>query len=335
MSLRLIREAQAKSTLSADEYRLLNVVKDALGKDSITSVMESYMPTPEDYATWLDVIQGYARDAGISLNKKSAFLDIAGAVLENDPNEPPYSMQQAIMNKLWLDQQAARHTKKIAQVAQAAEDEERVAQAARTFVGDDEPVDDVGANDLGDVGADQPADFGADSTVDYEDPRDAPASDQEGSGEKAWWHDDEDDTDMAAFPKFAARKYGDNPNELNGVPADDTFEPAPEDEAAFAADDDTDPRAAFENEEKSVTPKKMTVLQQMLTLPKTSISALVKDVEQEGAAAWKQHSLPANPHPKGSMAHKAWERGMFGAIKDHVGIGKDTNKVTKPAKRRK
>jgi hypothetical protein len=333
MSLRLIREAQAKSTLTADEYRLLNVVKDALGKDSITSVMESYMPTPEDYATWLDVIQGYARDAGISLNKKSAFLDIAGAVLENDPNEPPYSMQQAIMNKLWLDQQAARHTKKIAQVAQAAEDEERVAQAARTFVGDDEPVDEFsGDQPMDDLGAD---DFGDGAEMDYEDPRDAPASDQEGTGEKAWWHDDEDDTDAAAFPKFAERKYGNPADELNGVPDDDTFDAAPEDDAAFASNDDTDPRAAFENEENSVTPKKMSVLQQMLTLPKTSISKLVKDVESEGAAAWKQHSLPANPHPKGSMAHKAWERGMFGAIKDHIGVNKEPAKAAKPTKKRK
>jgi hypothetical protein len=154
-----------------------------------------------------------------------------------------------------------------------------------------------------------------------------PSSDT--SSEQAWWHDDEDDTDEAAFPKFAAGN-GDRPNDLAGTPEEDDFDPAAEDyNSAFG----TRPPPAFENEEKTSTaPKKMSVLQQMLTLPKNSINSLVKDVESEGAAAWSQHVLPQNPHPKGSMAHKAWERGMTKAMKDHVGGGKET---TKPAAKKK
>lgn len=332
MTFRLIKEAQIKSTLSADDIRMLEVVKSALGKDSIAAVVESYVPSPVDYSKWLDVIQGYARDSGIKLRKKDDFFDIAGAVLENDPKQPPYSMQDAILEKLWLDFKSQRHMKKIADVAQAAEDEERVASAARTMV---DPISDEFGDDLGDdLGDDMTADGSMnfddqlDGTTDDEAFRDSAERDMEpasdlADGEEAWWHDDEDDSDPVAFPKFASRNQEDRPNDLAGVPEEDNFDPkADEYNDAFG----TRPPPSFENEEKTVAPKKMSVLQQMLTLPKTSINSLVKDVESEGAAAWRQHSLPQNPHPKGSMAYKAWERGMTRAMRDQVGGGRESPK---------
>lgn len=315
MTLRLIREAQVKSNLSSEKLRMLEVVKSALGKDSIVAVMENaYVPTPEEYAQWLDVIQGYATDSGVSLRRKNDFFDVAGAVLDN-VDELPHSMHYDVMKKLWLDYQGQKHLKKIAGVAQAAEEEERVAKAARTMAGcEDEEFEDQ-----------------LDGTTDDEAFQDSVERDTlpnaDSTEEQAWWHDDEDDTDENAFPQFAERKYGDRPNELAGTPEDDQYTPDADDEDAFNANDDTDHRAAFENEEKTNKPRKqMSVLQQMLTLPKNSINSLVKDVESEGAAAWNQHVLPQNPHPKGSMAHKAWERGMTKAMKDHVGGGKEPTK---------
>lgn len=340
MTFRLIKEAQLKSTLSSDDIRMLEVVKTALGKDSISAVVENaYMPTPEEYANWLEVIRGYAQDTGKNINKKGEFFDIAGAVLDN-VDEMPHSMQYPVMKKLWLDFQAQKHIKKIAGVAQAAEDEERVAQAARTMVDPgadefgDEPVDDLGGEDGADMVADGEVGFDdqLDGTTDEEAFQDSAERDMmsdadSADGEEAWWHDDEDDSDPAAFPKFAARNREDRPNDLATMPEDDTFDP--EDELAGDEEFGDDPRAAFENEEKTAAPKKMSVLQQMLTLPKTSINTLVKDVESEGAHAWKQHMLPQNPHPKGSMAFKAWERGMTKAMKDHLGVNKEPAKPVK------
>jgi hypothetical protein len=123
-------------------------------------------------------------------------------------DEMPYSMKDPVANKLWLDAQAQKHLKKVAGVAQAAEDEERVAQAARTMVGDDLPGEEM------DASLDDNFDDQLDGTTDDESFEDSfdrdtqPSSDT--SSEQAWWHDDEDDTDEAAFPKFAAGN-GDRP----------------------------------------------------------------------------------------------------------------------------
>jgi hypothetical protein len=325
---------------------MLEVVKSALGKDSIAAVMENaYTPSPEEYTQWLDVIQGYARDTGRNINKKGDFFDVAGAVLDN-VDEMPHSMQYPVMKKLWLNSQAQKHDKKIAGIAQAAEEEERVACAARTMVGmEDEEFGDEGLGAGDDLGVDEEdpeADMVADGSVDFDDQLDGNTDDEafadsaardsmsadDGDGDVPWW-DAEDDTDEAAFPKHAARNAEDRPDDLAGMPEDDTFDPAARD---YNDSFSTRPPPSFENEEKTAPKKQMSVLQQMLTLPKNSINTLVRDVESEGAAAWKQHAKPQNPHPTGSMAFKAWERGMTKAMKEQLGLNKEP---TKPAPKKK
>lgn len=66
---------------------------------------------------------------------------------------------------------------------------------------------------------------------------------------------------------------------------------------------------------------------------------LQKKVEDEGANAWTRHhaKMPKNPHPTGSIAYKAWQRGMEKAAKD-VWAPKpvlDPNKVKQKIKQRK
>ncbi len=48
------------------------------------------------------------------------------------------------------------------------------------------------------------------------------------------------------------------------------------------------------------------------------LTALQKKVETEAANAWTAHhaKMPRNPHPKGSFAHKAWEKGVASAAKE-------------------
>lgn len=348
MTLRLIREAHIKASLTGEERQLMETVKAVLGKDSLASLMENkYVPSADDFAAWLDVIVGFAKDNNMPLNREN-FEEIAGQVLENDgasqddqgrPRPPlPFSMHEAAIDQLWLNYKSRRPAAKLAQLSQAAEDEERVSQAARTMVGystEDEEFEDQ-----------------LDGTTPEESMDDAeirdnrPSSEGEGGGEDEipWW-DAEDDTDQAAFPKFAEREYGGSDEPLDTTPEEDTFDPGaegddfPEDDMGDDEPFETEPRLrgrredpTFENEEVAPPPKKMSVLQHMLTLPKGAVNTLVKDIESEGGAAWKQHQLPQNPHPKDSMAFKAWERGMHKAMKEQLGLNKEP--VTKPAKKK-
>ena len=48
------------------------------------------------------------------------------------------------------------------------------------------------------------------------------------------------------------------------------------------------------------------------------MKALSSKIENDGANAWTAHhaKLPKNPHPKGSIAFKAWEKGVASAAKE-------------------
>lgn len=48
------------------------------------------------------------------------------------------------------------------------------------------------------------------------------------------------------------------------------------------------------------------------------MNALQKKIEIEAANAWTRHhaKMPKNPHPKGSIAYKAWEKGIASAAKE-------------------
>ncbi len=71
------------------------------------------------------------------------------------------------------------------------------------------------------------------------------------------------------------------------------------------------------HEEEESTDKntgKLSFLHDILTGEKTQehLKQLQQKIENDGANAWTTHhaKLPKNPHPKGSVAYKAWERGV-------------------------
>jgi len=72
-----------------------------------------------------------------------------------------------------------------------------------------------------------------------------------------------------------------------------------------------------------------------LTSPKEMMSQAIKDIEAEGAEAWKKLQFPKNPHPKKSQAFRAWEKGMKNAAKDHLGFKDKPVQITsKPARKK-
>lgn len=136
MSLKLIREAQLRMTLSEAEIKALSVIKDAVGATSIVDVVkESFTPSADDYDAWMRVVVGEAQDRGINLNKRSEFMQLVMDILENDPAMPPLEMQEAIAQKLWQDYKAAKDEVRINKIAQAKEEEEKV-EAARKQIAD-------------------------------------------------------------------------------------------------------------------------------------------------------------------------------------------------------
>jgi hypothetical protein len=65
-----------------------------------------------------------------------------------------------------------------------------------------------------------------------------------------------------------------------------------------------------------------------ITSPKEHMSAALKAVEDEGAAAWSAMSVPGNPHPKKTPAHAAWMKGFKNNAKNHLGIVDKPREVT-------
>lgn len=323
---RLLKEAQIVSKLNQSELKVLETARVALGKASIADLVESFNPSNEDYVEWLRVIaeEGAARD--VALTRKGDFMDLAFEVLENDPKAPPYEMQEMIVNKLWNDYKAARHGARIEKVARAQEEEEAL-RAADEFTNSevedefdsitpdqvDLQLSDDTADEFDDddtegedtIGVDD-VPVGAEVDFDKEPPADAELPD-EGSGKVNL-----SDNDIDAI---AARIVGQLRSD------EDTVGAAPKVISTPPVEQDVveKPTLAKEVEEKG-KPKK-TNLHQMLAGPRSTIAQAQKEIEADGESAWKAHQLPSNPHPKKSIAHAAWERGMKRAVRAHFGLG--------------
>ncbi len=78
--------------------------------------------------------------------------------------------------------------------------------------------------------------------------------------------------------------------------------------------------AAHEEEEETNGLGSKSFLHQLLTgeNSKQHLSVLQKQVEDEGANEFAKHfsKSPKNPHPKGSFAHKAWQKGFDSSAKE-------------------
>lgn len=132
MALKLIREAHLASTLSKDELKALSIIKEATGKDTIAAMLnEAFVPTADDFDAWMRVVVGEAQDRGINLNKRAEFMQLVMDVLENDPANPPFEMQEAIAKKLWADYKAAKDEVRINKMAAAREEEEQAEKARK------------------------------------------------------------------------------------------------------------------------------------------------------------------------------------------------------------
>lgn len=74
-----------------------------------------------------------------------------------------------------------------------------------------------------------------------------------------------------------------------------------------------------EEESTSKTVSKTSFLHDILNgeNSRQHLAALQKEIEDTAANAWTTHhaKLPTNPHPKGSLAHKSWQKGIEQAAK--------------------
>lgn len=154
MLLKLIKEAQLLSVTPKDELAALRTLQAATGK-SLTAIAEAFVPTDEDYKTWLDVVIGVAEDAGESIRSKDRFMELLGMVWENDSKPPPVSLQHKIGQKLWLEFKAKETHAKISSMGQNAtssgsnalvgheNEESGFAQAVRSVHGIEDEQEDV------------------------------------------------------------------------------------------------------------------------------------------------------------------------------------------------
>lgn len=351
MSLKLIKEAQLNSTISAERKAVLEVLKDVVGVKSLSELMEAFRPSGEDYTKWLEVIAGYAEEEGVPINTKGSFADVASAVLDNDPANPPEEMRAAIINKLWNDHKGAKHTNKVEKIAKAQEDEEAVRNAARSMMGrhrGDENEEDVyGASQGEESQHEIPSDGeGSDIVGDSNEEDDMFGYYIVNNGKVVTGPFDEEEDAYQAL-NDETNRGNEEENDSNDdkvllgradedgyfVPSlDDIGEPH-EDRISLGPVVLSTGSSPQENEEKSVpryfTSKQTTekadstsMLQQAITTPREHISDALKKVEQEGKDAWKAHGVPKNPHPPKTMAHKSWEKGLKNAVKSEYGIDK-------------
>lgn len=442
MSLKLIRDAALVATLSEAEIKALSTIKVATGASSLVDIVsESFMPSDDDFDAWMRVVVGEAGDRGINLNKKSEFMQLAMDVLENDPANPPFDMQEMIAGKLWQDYNSAKNAVRINKLAQAKEEEEKVetarkqiasryaqgpgatAQLMKTSVANDEEEmgisDDLAARKIfnkikgtpnlnfavvqqyvnkyiGMVGK-SPTDVKYISALVYSMVQDAGmAEENEESGfeqalkaavgmeeeEPSFVRDalrDSSPTSMKG--SFSSHLRGEDgfddtedadtevsfgPDGVEGISDEDVFTsddececPCADDETSteeipsdeFADDEmgppsdelddetmddidaDVEPRAPKKgfDEEEAVK----SFFRQAVTSPNDMMRQAVKDIEAEGKSAWTKANVPANPHPKKSQAHRAWQKGLTNAAKEALGIAdKPADPKAKPKRKK-
>lgn len=77
------------------------------------------------------------------------------------------------------------------------------------------------------------------------------------------------------------------------------------------------------------------ILRQVVSSPTNVVADVVKQIEQEGNAAWASVTLPKNPHPVGSAAYKAWIKGLVNGAKATLGIQDKPAATKKKPSRRK
>lgn len=432
MSLKLIREALLRNTLGADKSAMLDVVKKATGMNSILDLVESFVPSAEDYDAWMRVAVEEAQERGINLNKRGDFVSLVMDILENDPASPPLEMQELIANKLWQDYKAAKQEVRIGNVAKAKEEEEKVENARKQITAryaqgptsivttnpsayDEEEmgisdelaatkifnkikgtpnlsfvnVEQMVAKYLPMVGKAQ-TDAKYIATLVYDKLSDVGMEDEESGFEQAFnvaKGTEEEEGDMSFLKdvlkdrprrsidkgSFSSHLRDDEDaddadvelvdtldvNDDGELSDDEIFTSTDDDDECSCADDidtdidvddvgspdedlDDDTLTTDENMSRVTSPKKFydeeeavkSFFRQAVTSPRSMLSQAVKDIEEEGKAAWRKANVPSNPHPQKSQAYRAWQKGLHTAAKETLGIVDKPKQVIKPKRKK-
>ncbi|RWZ87265.1 MAG: hypothetical protein EO766_12125 [Hydrotalea sp. AMD] len=227
MKLELIKNATIQSKQLGNKQDMIESVAQILGTDKTKKIFESFDIQPSDYDTWLDVINGYAQEDGINIRSKSAFQDVAFAVLDNDPKPIDDDLKEAIVNSLWAKQKAVQSHSKVEKGLRAREEEEQLKYALRKMSGscqEDEEEFLSGAGMEEEEGFSTPSgkkatDFKNYSEKEYRgnrydfddlDPREL--SDYDSSSE---WDSDDWDIDVDQYPEDNEREFGDEASDYD------------------------------------------------------------------------------------------------------------------------
>ncbi len=92
------------SELSSSQLKQTFAVASYDATATATEIIESmgnHAPNDEDYKQWLEVMKGFAEDAGIDISRRSTFMDLAHMMWDNDPVPPPYHMRTKLAKTLW------------------------------------------------------------------------------------------------------------------------------------------------------------------------------------------------------------------------------------------
>lgn len=318
MELKMIKELQLASTLSPEEHKVLQAASDVLTNGSIASLLEGMAPTHDQYALWLSVIVDEAVDLGVNLNIKSKFLDLAAEVISNDPEPPDEDMVEMIVNKLWKDYQSAKQGTRIEKLVKAQENEEQL-QAASDLA--QSPASDMDSQHSDDIAID---DIPAGSEIEIS-PDECNSGGEDGDRVLS-------DADIDAIVKrvLAAVENNDDVSLDKEVGGDTSGLSVEHDENEEQGTKATGIMHSTTGSE--VTGQ--TLMQRMLSGPRSSISQAQKSIEQDGETAWKTIKMPENPHPQKSIANSAWDRGFKRAAKKHFGLDETPPVSTSKHKRK-
>lgn len=314
MSFKMIREAQVVTSLDAETLAHLKNVKEAMRVDSIASVVEGYRPTESDYQTWLDVVRGYAEEEGMSLRRKQDFMDIAFAVLDNDPLMPAENMKAAIANKLWLLNKVAKHDVDIEGAAKAQEEDEELVDVLASF--GNRSVDDKPEMSFDDEMAD-------DAEMSFDD--------MEGSmhtcPECGCEFTDDDEEHCCDDESLGDSVSG--AEEIGPLSTEPSYKQQMPDNFPYGEENEE-----VEVDEPAVAPTPAkSFMHQAITAPRKHVQNALKGVEADGVAAARALKFPKNPHTDKSMANKAWEKGFKGELKDFLGFNVEPKSTSKQKKK--
>jgi hypothetical protein len=117
--------------------------------------------------------------------------------------------------------------------------------------------------------------------------------------------------------------------------------PAPVDSASDHADDEDEeidlnqPQTASDVADENKSAVHGDPVDAALTAPKHSLDDRIKEFERDGERSWDQVTFVDCPHPRDSLAWKAWHRGHRRAAASHFGFRERPEQTTGRSKRKR